>query len=87
MAKNNVRVREILSEKKKLSRKIAREIKAVRQQEFLTQKKLAIIAGFHQTAIARLEKGIITPSLSTLIRIAKAMGKQIEVRFVNDNAI
>ncbi|WP_298225526.1 helix-turn-helix domain-containing protein [Acidocella sp.] len=48
----------------------------------LTQSELAIKIGTTQSAIARLEGGKVSPSVSTLRRYAEATGHQLKVSFV-----
>ena len=48
----------------------------------LTQAELAEKIGTTQSAIARLEGGRVSPSISTLRRYAEATGHQLQVGFV-----
>jgi len=52
----------------------------------LTQAEVASRMGTKPPAVARLENALVTgkpsPSLATLTRYARALGKQLEVRFV-----
>ena len=50
--------------------------------EDLTQKELAEKSGVRQSNISRIEKGQAVPSLVTLDKIAKALGKEVQVSFV-----
>ena len=47
----------------------------------LTQKQLAQRSGVSQANISKIENGNYHPSLSTLKRIADALGKRLVVRF------
>ena len=47
----------------------------------LTQKQLAQRSGVSQANISKIENGNYQPSLSTLKRIAGALGKRLVVRF------
>ncbi|CNH55209.1 helix-turn-helix domain-containing protein [Yersinia pekkanenii] len=49
------------------------ELKAARQQCNLTQKEVARRAGLKKQNISRMEKGIISPNLTTLSRYAAAL--------------
>ena len=53
-----------------------------RESSGLTQQQLAVRAGTSQSAIARYEKGVSSPSTDTLARVLKASGLQLEVRLV-----
>jgi len=59
---------------------------AARASAGLTQAEVAARMGTKAPAVARLENALITgkpsPSLATLNRYARALGKQIEVRLV-----
>jgi DNA-binding XRE family transcriptional regulator len=53
-------------------------IKAWREYLKLTQAELAAKAGMKQSSLARLEKSTTSPRKSTLTKLAKAMGIEIE---------
>lgn len=53
-----------------------------RQETGLTQKELSERTGITQGDISKLENGNANPSIKTLKRIAKAMGKQLRISFV-----
>ena len=53
-----------------------------RMEQDLTQKELAEKSGVRQSNISRIEKGQAVPSLVTLDKIAKALGKEVQVSFV-----
>lgn len=56
----------------------------IRTQAGLTQKQLAELAGTDQAVISRLEDADYEGhTMSMLRRIAKALGKRVEVRFVD----
>jgi DNA-binding XRE family transcriptional regulator len=54
---------------------IAREIVADRKAAGLTQQELADRAGIRQETLSRIESGKHTPSLKTLKKIDRALGK------------
>ncbi len=54
-------------------------IRKTRQRAGLTQAELAERAGTTQSAISRLERGHVRPSLDTLDRLAKACGATLEL--------
>lgn len=45
----------------------------------LSQKQLAAITGIDQSDISKIERGVTNPSVSTLERIAKALGGQLTI--------
>lgn len=53
-----------------------------RAQNNMTQKKLAKKSGVKKSDINKLETGDLNVSIRTLRRIAKAMGKTLEIKFV-----
>ncbi len=53
-----------------------------RTSEGLTQKELSARSGIAQGDISKLESGNANPSLKTLQRLAKAMGKKLKIDFV-----
>jgi ribosome-binding protein aMBF1 (putative translation factor) len=63
--------------------RLAREIRALRQARGLSQRDLAELVGTTQSAIARLEGGHVSPSLTTLDRVADALGVELSLRFVD----
>jgi transcriptional regulator with XRE-family HTH domain len=48
-------------------------IKAEREDQGLTQRELAELAGIHETHLSRIEAGLVDPKLSMLTRIALAL--------------
>lgn len=62
---------------------IARQIHALREQAGLTQARLAKMIGTTESVISRLEDSNYRGhSLTMLRRIAGAVGKRVEIRFV-----
>jgi predicted transcriptional regulator len=62
--------------------KIIEEIITARQEKNLTQKDLAKLVGTRQSNISRLESGNYNPTLEFLNKIARAIGKELEIRIV-----
>jgi predicted transcriptional regulator len=62
--------------------KIIEEIITARQEKNLTQKDLAELVGTKQSNISRLESGNYNPTLEFLNKIARAIGKELEIRIV-----
>ena len=46
----------------------------------ITQKELARKAGLTQANVSKIEKGISRPTIETLIKLARALGRQLTVR-------
>ncbi|MFV8797968.1 helix-turn-helix domain-containing protein [Yersinia sp. LJYL362] len=57
------------------------ELKAARQRCHLTQEEVAQRAGLRKQNISRMEKGIISPNLTTLSRYAAALGGTFVFKF------
>jgi transcriptional regulator with XRE-family HTH domain len=49
-------------------------VRGERQQRGLTQEALAAASGLHRTEISLLERGAREPRLSTVVRLARALG-------------
>jgi DNA-binding XRE family transcriptional regulator len=63
---------------------VARKIYAIRTKAGLTQKQLATLAGTTASVISRLEDADYDGhSLAMLRRIASALDKRVEIRFVS----
>lgn len=58
---------------------LAPALVTARKQAGLTQAELAARVGTTQSAIARLERGAVTPSVDMLTRLAEALGVRFEI--------
>ena len=75
------RLREL--EEARVEDEVARKIYALRTQAGLSQRKLAKLVGTSASAICRLEDGDYEGhSMAMLKRIAEALNKRVEIRFV-----
>ncbi|MBI5549743.1 MAG: helix-turn-helix transcriptional regulator [Deltaproteobacteria bacterium] len=63
-------------------REIAKNLRALRERQHLTQGEIARRAGSSQSVIARLETGDVEPRFDLLRRVAEALGMRVEIRFV-----
>ncbi len=59
--------------------KLVRQIREIRETKNLTQKVLAERAQMPQSVIARIESGRHNPSMETLQRVARVMGKEVQL--------
>ena len=57
----------------------AKAVAAARAISGLSQKQLAQMTGIDQSDISKIERGMANPSVSTLDRIAKALGGQLAI--------
>ena len=53
--------------------RVGKHLQRLRSRRALTQEQLAVTAGLSRTFLTRLELGQHDPSLSTLVRLAKAL--------------
>jgi transcriptional regulator with XRE-family HTH domain len=58
-------------------------VREARRRAGLTQAELAERAGTTQSAVARTERGVTTPSLEQLTRLVRAAGFDLDVRLVS----
>lgn len=58
----------------------ASAVAAARAASGLSQKQLAAISDIDQSDISKIERGVANPSVSTLERIASALGGQLTIR-------
>lgn len=65
----------------RLAYELGRRLRELRDARGLSQRQLAERVGTTQSVIARLEAGGTKPSLSTLERVASALGSVIDIRF------
>jgi transcriptional regulator with XRE-family HTH domain len=56
-------------------------VRAARRRAGVSQVELAERAGTSQPSIARLEKGLVSPTVITLDRIARALGADLVIDF------
>jgi transcriptional regulator with XRE-family HTH domain len=56
-------------------------VRAARRRAGLSQVELAARAKTSQPAIARLEKGLVSPTVISLDRIARALGTELVIDF------
>ena len=54
----------------------------LRLEAGMTQQQLANATGINRSDISKMENGNANPSFRTMERIAKGLGKKLEVRFV-----
>lgn len=64
--------------KKKLTEKIAENLKSIRTSKGMTQQEVAEKAGLHLTYLGHLEAGKYHPSTFVLWKIAKILGVKID---------
>ncbi|MHB1463029.1 MAG: helix-turn-helix transcriptional regulator [Armatimonadota bacterium] len=59
--------------------KMINAVIAARTQQNMTQAELAVRADTKQSNISRFESGNYNPSVEFLLKIAKALGKQLDI--------
>ncbi|HEX2038999.1 MAG TPA: helix-turn-helix transcriptional regulator [Acidimicrobiales bacterium] len=55
-------------------RKFGRRLRSLRRAAGLTQERLGELAGLHRTFITHMEKGETSPTLVTILRLARGLG-------------
>lgn len=55
------------------------ELIKARQEKGLSQKKLEELSGVKQPVIARMEKGLTTPQIDTVLKILAPLGKTLAI--------
>lgn len=71
-------------ERAALAREVAVKVTRYRVEKGLSQRALAQQLGMKQPAIARLEAGDVTPSIDTLIRLARGLGIAFHVDITSE---
>ena len=61
---------------------VIRAVIEARKESGITQKELSELTGIAQGDISKLENGNANPSIKTLKRIAMALGKELQIKFV-----
>ena len=69
-------------EENEVEYQVMRAVLAARKAKKMSQGALAEVAGTRQSNIARLESGTYNPSVKMLARVARGLGKKLEIRFV-----
>lgn len=69
-------------EESELEYRLMMTVLKARSEQHLTQSELAARTGIRQSNINRIEKGQVVPSIATLSKIARGLGKDLEIRFV-----
>lgn len=69
---------------KALNMEIGERIKKIREARGLSQKEIASIIKMDQSQYSKLEKDKTDPSVSTLAKVAKALGAQLSELFADD---
>lgn len=69
-----------ISESPALEQIASSAVAGARARKGLSQKQLATLTGIDQSDISKIERGLSNPSVSTLNRIANALGGELEIR-------
>ena len=64
----------MVSEAERLHRSVGRRLRALREQQGLSQEKLAAKAGFHRTYVGKLERGETATTVDSLAALCSALG-------------
>lgn len=66
-------------------RELLRALARRREELGLSQTEVAARMGTSQSTLARLEQGDANPTLATVARLAKALGKKIEWQLIDED--
>lgn len=66
-------------------RELLRALASRREELGLSQTEVAARMGTSQSTLARLEQGSANPTMATVARLAKALGKKIEWRLSDED--
>lgn len=69
-------------QKKKIKDGVLKSYIELRKKNGITQQQIAEHTGMQRTNIVRIESGKYTPTLEVLIKLAAAVGMDLEVRLV-----
>jgi DNA-binding XRE family transcriptional regulator len=73
-------------ERTRFANDVAIRVLRYRAEHALTQTAFGRLVGMRQSHVARLESGEHEPSLSTLVRLAAALGEELTVEIKPDGA-
>jgi predicted transcriptional regulator len=65
------------------TRRLIRQLAAERERQGLSQKTVAAALGTKQPNVARLERGVVDPKHTTLVRYAGLLGKRIALESIS----
>ncbi|MBI2326775.1 helix-turn-helix transcriptional regulator [Candidatus Curtissbacteria bacterium] len=68
-------------EKSESAYQVTRELIRARIEGKISQRQLAQKAGTTQAVISRIENMTVSPSIALVQRIAKSLGKKVEIKF------
>lgn len=60
--------------KKRITKEFGQKLKKIRKEKNLSLRELASEAELEHAQIARIEQGIVNPTLTTIVLLAEAMG-------------
>lgn len=69
-------------QKQEIKNRILNSYIEMRKKNGITQQQIAEYTGMQRTNIVRIESGKYTPTLEVLIKLAAAVGMDLEVRLV-----
>ena len=58
----------------RLELRFGHAVRAAREQRGFTQERLAEVASLNRSYLGEIERGLVTPSLATISKIAEALG-------------
>lgn len=70
---------------KKEEQKILSQIREKREQHGFSQRGLCAILNMQQPSLVKIEKGLISPQLNTLLKILEPLGLTLKVTKIDDS--
>ncbi len=70
---------------KEIKAELITELIRTRNKLGVSQKKLEILSGVKQPIIARIEKGYVSPNISTLLKLLVPLGKTLYIDDLYEN--
>ena len=74
-------------EKKRVKNQVLASYIALRQEKGITQQEIANRTGIKRTNIVRIEGGKYVPTIEVLVKLAVALGMELEVKLVEKESL
>ena len=76
-----MKVNEEIFEKKQ---ELVREVLRTRREMNMTQKNIEAACGVKQPVIARMERGLTDPQLTTILKVLHPLGKTLKIVYLEE---
>lgn len=65
---------------------LGRRVRLLRSQRGLSQERLSQVCGLHRTHVGRIERGEVSASLDSLVKLAVALDVEVHTLLMEDDA-